>query len=104
MVAAYKALLKSYSPYIRTLRYAVQTAGLHFDLHLDQAVAGKEVAAIVNPYNMHKVRYRKIVVVHKGKLKLDFVDILSPLYKLLQYPLLFPFSNPSWSQEGSWLF
>jgi hypothetical protein len=39
MVAACKALLKSCSPYIRILRHAVQTAGPHFDLHLDQAVA-----------------------------------------------------------------
>src|SRR5208282_49223 len=49
MVAACKALLESCSPYIRTLRHVVQTAGPHFDLHLDQAVAGREVAAIVNP-------------------------------------------------------
>jgi hypothetical protein len=104
MVAACKALLESCSPYIRTLRHAVQTAGPHFDLHLDQAVAGREVAAIVNPYNMHEVRCRKIVVAHKGKLKPDFVDILSPLYEPLQYPLLFPFGDPGWSREGSRLF
>jgi len=42
---------------------------------------------------MHKVRCRKIVVAHKGKLKPDFVDILSPLYEPLQYPLLFPFGD-----------
>ena len=35
IVAACKALLESYSPYIRTLRYAVRTVGLHFDLYLD---------------------------------------------------------------------
>jgi hypothetical protein len=36
IITAYKALLESCSPYIRTLRHAVQTAGpLHFDLHLD---------------------------------------------------------------------
>jgi hypothetical protein len=105
MVAACKALLESCSPYIRTLRHAVQTAGpLHFDLHLDQAVAGREVAAIVNPYNMHEVRCRKIVVAHRGKLRPDFVDILSPLYEPLQYPLLFPFGDAGWSREGSRLF
>ena len=105
MVAACKALLESCSPYIRTLRHAVQTTGLlHFDLHLDQAVAGREVAAIVNPYNMHEVRCRKVVVAHKGKLKPDFVNILSPLYEPLQYPLLFPFSDPRWSCKGSRLF
>jgi Helitron helicase-like domain at N-terminus len=53
---------------------------------------------------MHKVRCRKIVVAHKGKLKPDFVDILSPLYEPLQYPLLFPFGDPGWSREGSRLF
>jgi len=37
----------------------------------------------MNPYNMYKVYYKKIVVAYKGKLKLDFVNILSPLYKLL---------------------
>ena len=42
---------------------------------------------------MHKVHYRKIIGAHKGKLKLDFVDILSPLYKPLQYPFLFPFGD-----------
>jgi len=97
IVAACKALLESYSPYIRTLRHAVQTVGPYFDLHLDQAVAGREVAAIVNPYNMYEVYCKKIVVAYKGKLKLEFVDILSPLYELLQYPLLFPFSDTGWS-------
>jgi hypothetical protein len=105
MIAACKALLEAHSPYVRTLRHAVQTAGpLYFDLHLDQAVAGREVAAIINPYNMHEVRCRKIVVAHKGKLRPDFIDILSPLYEPLQYPLLFPFGNPGWSREGSRLF
>jgi hypothetical protein len=46
---------------------------------------------------MHEVHCRKIVVAHKGKLKLNFVNILSPLYKLLQYLLLFPFSDVGWS-------
>jgi hypothetical protein len=79
MIAACKALLEAHSPYVRTLRHAVQTAGpLHFDLHLDQAVAGREVATVVNPYNMHE-----IVVAYKGKLRPDFVDILSPLYEPL---------------------
>jgi hypothetical protein len=67
---------------------------LHFGLHLDQVVAGTEVAAVINPYNMHEVRRRKIVVSHKGKLSPNFVDILSPLYEPLQYPLLFPFGDP----------
>jgi hypothetical protein len=50
MIAACKALLEAHSPYVRTLRHAVQTVGpLRFDLHLDQAVAGREVAAVVNP-------------------------------------------------------
>jgi hypothetical protein len=53
---------------------------------------------------MHKVRCRKIVVAYKGKLKLDFVNILSPLYKPLQYLLLFPFSDLKWSRKGSRLF
>jgi hypothetical protein len=83
IVAACKALLESCSPYIKTLRYAVQTVELHFNLHLDQLVAGREVAAIVNPYNMHKVHCKKIVVAHKGKLKLNFVDIFTPFYKPL---------------------
>ena len=77
---------------------------MRFNLHLDQAVAGREVAAVVNPYNMHEVRCRRIVVAHKGKLKPDIVDILSPLYEPLQYPLLFPFGDPGWSRSGSQLY
>jgi hypothetical protein len=53
---------------------------------------------------MHEVRCRKIVVAHKGKLKPNIVDILSPLYEPLQYPLLFPFGDPGWSCGGSQLY
>lgn len=105
IIAASKALLEADSPYVRTLRHAVQTAGpLRFDIHLDQAVAGREVAAVVNPYNMHEVRCRRTVVAHKANLRPDIVDILSPLCEPLQYPLLFPFGDAGWSYGSSQLY
>jgi hypothetical protein len=99
---ACKQLLEECSLYLRQLRYAIQTAGPNaFHIHLDQPMVGGDVAAIVNPYNLHEIRGRRIVVSPiKGPVS-DFIDILSPFYKPLQYPLLFLYSEDSWSCAAS---
>jgi hypothetical protein len=99
---ACKQLLEECSPYLRQLRHAIQTVGPDaFRIHLDRPVAGGDVAAIVNPYNLHEIRGRRIVVSPIRGPVSDFIDILSPLYEPLQYPLLFPYSEDSWSRAAS---
>ena len=58
-------------------------------------MAGGDVAAIVNPYNLYKVRGRRIVVSLIKGLVFNFINILLLFYKLLQYLLLFPYSKDS---------
>ena len=91
---ACKQLLEECSPYLRQLRHAIQTTGPDaFHIHLDRPVAGGDVAAIVNPYNLHEVRGRRIVVSPIRGPVSDFINILSLFYKPLQYPLLFPYGE-----------
>jgi hypothetical protein len=99
---ACKQLLEECSPYLRQLRHAIQTTGPNaFRIHLDRPVAGGDVAAIINPYNLHEIRGRRIVVSPiKGPVS-DFIDILSPFYEPLQYPLLFPYGEDGWSRAAS---
>jgi hypothetical protein len=100
-VAACKQLLERCSPYLRVLRHAIQTTGPDdFHIHLDRPVAGGDIAAIVNPYNLHEVHGRKIIVSpQQGERPSDFVDILSAEYEPLQYPLFFPYGEAGWSRK-----
>jgi hypothetical protein len=98
-------LLENHSLYIRNIRYTLTTIdGPSYEIHLQQPVAGGEVAAIVNLYNLQQISGRTIGVSHVGKRRPDFVDILSPMYESLQYPLFFPFADIGWSRRGSYLY
>lgn len=98
---ACKQLLEDCSPYLHQLRHAIETTGPDaFRIHLDRPVAGGDVAAIVNPYNLHEIRGRRIVVSPIKGPASDFIDILSPFYEPLQYPLLFPYGKDGWSRAG----
>jgi len=101
-ITACKQLLERCSPYLRVLRHAIQTTGPDdFYIHLDRPVAGGDVAAIVNPYNLHEVHGRKIIVSpQQGEPASDFVDVLSAEYEPLQYPLFFPYGEAGWSRES----
>lgn len=97
-----RQLLEEHNPYIHTLRHAIGTVqGPDYEIYLQQPVAGGEVAAIVNPYNLQQVTGRRILVHRQGRPASDFVDILSLMYEPLQYPLFFPYADPGWSRAGS---
>jgi len=59
-------------------------------------VAGGDIAAIINPYNLHEVHGRKIIISPRNKPVSDYVDILSSEYEPLQYLLLFPNGSTGW--------
>jgi hypothetical protein len=105
LIGPCKLLLEQCSPYIRSIRHAISTIdGPSYEIHLQQPVAGGEIAAIVNPYNLQQISGRKIVVSYIKKHHPDFVDILSPMYESLQYPLFFPYADLGWSAEGAKLY
>ena len=97
-----RQLLEECSPYLPQLRHAIDTTRPNtFRIHLDRPVVGGDVAAIVNPYNLHEIRGCRIVVSPIRGPVSNFIDILSPFYKPLQYPLLFPYSEDSWLRRAS---
>ena len=74
---ACRQLLEECSPYLPKLRCAIETTGPDaFQIHLDRPVAGGDIAAIVNPYNLHKIHGRQIVVSPITGPASDFVNIL----------------------------
>ena len=101
-IDACKQLLNGCSPYLQVLRHAISTTGpADFHIHLDRPSATGDIAAIVNPYNMHEVHGRKIVVSPQSGGPSDFVNILSAEYEPLQYPLLFPYGEAGWSRDAN---
>jgi hypothetical protein len=55
----------------------------------------------VNPYNLHEVHGRKVIVSPQRGKTSDFVNILSAEYEPLQYPLFFPYGEAGWSRESN---
>ena len=101
LVEATRRMLEERNPFLRSVRSAIETTEEQsYSIHLDQDPAGGEVAALISAHNLAEVRGRKIVVRNRNTNREDFVDLLSPSYEPLQYPVLFPCGTAGWSVQN----
>jgi len=95
--------LEQVNPYVGHLRHAVsQVSDEATPLAVELTVppAGGEIAAVINTEGLRHVSPRQVVFFRRGGLQPRFVPILSPQYKPLQYPLLFPHRTLGWGYSG----
>jgi hypothetical protein len=94
-------MIEHESEYLCQIRRAITMAGDGpLAIHLDQPVAGGEVAAIIDAQNLQNIAPKKVVFFRNIDWQPIFISIFSHMYKPLQYPLLFPQGTPSWSPEN----
>lgn len=103
VVEATRLMLEEQNPFLRSVRSAMNsTEAEAYTIFLDQPSTGGEIAAIVSAHNLADVRERRIVITRTDRSPTtDFVDIMSPSYEPLQYPLLFPCGDVGWSTDNA---
>lgn len=102
VVEATRVLLEEENPFLKSVRSAMMsTEAEAYTIFLDQPSAGGEIAAVVSAHNLANVRERRIIITRTdGRPTTEFVDIMSPSYEPLQYPLLFPGGDAGWSKKN----
>ena len=99
-------MLEEFNPFLNKVRSAMaSTDASSYAVFLDQPSTGGEIAAIVSAQNLSNIQGRRIVVTRTDSRPVsEFIDIMSPSYEPLQYPLLFPFGSVGWSRRNAFGF
>ena len=102
VVEATRILLEDENPFLKTVRSAMASTDAEaYTIFLDQPSTGGEIAAVVSAHNLAHVRGRRIIITRTDRRPMtEFVDIMSPSYEPLQYPLLFPRGDAGWSGKN----
>ena len=103
VVEATRVLLEDENPFLKTVRSAMMdTDAEAYTIFLDQPSTGGEIAAVVSAHNLAHVRERRIIITRTdNRPTTEFIDIMSPSYEPLQYPLLFPRGDVGWSRNNA---
>ena len=100
LVAKFYQELASLNPFIRQLRHSFDFSTTHtLSLELRATSTGGDIAALIHSNNLHQVNPRSILIQYNGSLTRQQIDILSPFYEPLQYPIFFPQGTLGWSPE-----
>lgn len=97
LVACFREFLNRVNPYIHQLRASFDPTNVqHLSIELHQPTSSGEVAAVIHGNNLHQVHPRNILIQQNGQPAPQRIDILSPFYEPLQYPILFPHGTLGW--------
>ncbi|CUS06725.1 unnamed protein product [Tuber aestivum] len=69
-------------------------------VELRASSTGGDIAALIHGNNLHQVNHRSILIHYNGSLTQHKIDILSPFYEPLQYPIFFPEGTLGWSPDA----
>ena len=69
-------------------------------IELRATTTGGDIAALIHGNNVHQVHSGRILIQYNGRLMRKKIDILSPFYQPLQYPIFFPAGTLRWSPEA----
>ena len=88
-------MLEEFNPFLNKIRSAMaSTDASSHAVFLDQPSTSGEIAAIVSAQNLANIQGRRIIVTRTDSRPVsEFIDIMSPSYEPLQYPLLFSFGS-----------
>lgn len=102
LLNAFRQHLDEVNPFVRTIRHAITSVGntsTPLSIRLDGYIAATEMGALLYSTNMQRVNRRQVVFYRNTDQQPEFLDILSPLYEPLQYPILFPDGSPGWAPK-----
>jgi hypothetical protein len=102
LVSAIRQMLIQVNPFIQHLRASFQPNHLQhmaLELYTPSTSSGGEIAAIIHGNNLHQVHPRSVLIQQNGNPTPQKIDILSPLYEPLQFPIFFPHGTPGWSVD-----
>ena len=101
LVTKFYQELVSKNPFIFKLRHSFDFPTTQtLTLELRATTTGGDIAALIHSNNLHQVDPRSILIQYNGSLTRQKIDILSPFYEPLQYPLFFPAGTLGWSPDA----
>ena len=100
LVAKFHHELATLNPFIRKLRHSFDSSTTQtLIVELRATSTGGDIAALIHSNNLHQPNPRSILIQYNGSLTRQQIDILSPFYEPLQYPIFFPQGTLGWSPE-----
>jgi len=100
LVSMFRQELVTKNPLIFYLRHSIEFPSTKsMTLELRATTTGGDIAALIHGNNLHQVHPQSILIQYNGCLTRKKIDILSPFYTPLQYPILFPAGTLGWSPE-----
>lgn len=101
LVTMFYQELVSKNPFIFKLRHSFDFPTTQtLTLELRATTTGGDIAALIHSNNLHQVDPRSILIQYNGSLTRQKIDILSPFYEPLQYPIFFPAGTLGWSPDA----
>ena len=101
LVAKFHYELATLNPFIRKLRHAFDFSTTQtLTVELRATSTGGNIAALIHSNNLHQANPRSILIQYNGSLTQQQIDILSPFYEPLQYPIFVPQGTLGWSPEA----
>ena len=102
MVDKFYHELATLNPFVHKLRYSFDSSTTQtLTLELRAPSTGGDIAALIHSNNLHQASPRNVLIQYNGSLTRQQIDILSPFYEPLQYPIFFPQGTLGWSPESS---
>ena len=101
LVTQFRQELISTNLFIRQLRHSFNFPTTQtLTLELRATTSGGDIAALIYSNNLHQANSRSILIQFNGSLTRQKIDILSPFYEPLQYPIFFPQGTLGWSPNS----
>jgi hypothetical protein len=87
------------NPYIGIFRQWIQEGGAEYSLEIVGDVASGEIAALWRPPQHPRQGPRSAYIHRLADARAEPIDILSPLYEPLAYPLFWPSGGLGWTEQ-----
>ena len=101
LVTLFYQELVSKNPFIFNLRHSFDFPTTQtLTLELRATTTGGHIAALIHSNNINQVDPRSILIQYNRSLTRQKIDILSPVYEPLQYPIFIPAGIPGWLPDA----